>query len=138
MDRSTAAPSGRGDARWRTSVGPVWWSLVFGALTTAGLAVLTCGLLVLHALSYGVVAVIAPEAGVAAPDGGRHVFAFAVGVVVQLATASASTWLAPRTPLRAWPPVVQGLATALVAATVASCALLLTLGISPVGFLLAL
>jgi len=127
----------RVDAKSRP-VGPVWWVLVFGGLTTAGLGVFTWVLLVMHALGYGVAAVIAPETEVAAPDGGRYGLAFVVGVIVNLAAAAALTRLASHTAIRTWPPVAQGLGTALVAATVASCALLLTLGISPVGFLLAL
>jgi hypothetical protein len=110
----------------------VWWTLVFGALTTAGLAVLTCALLVLHALGDGMAAVIAPDADVAAPDTGRYGLAFGVGVIVQLATAWASTRLAARTAIRRWPSVAQCLCTALVAAAFGTCALLLTLGISPV------
>lgn len=125
-------------AKSRPTVGPVWWALVFGGLTTAGLGVLTWGLLVMHAVGYGVAAVIAPETDVASPDGGRYGLAFAVGVIVNLATASTLTRMASHTAIRTWPPVAQGLGTALVAAVAASCALLLTLGISPVGFLLAL
>jgi len=125
-------------AKSRPPVGPVWWVLVFGGLTTAGLGVFTWVLLVMHALGYGVAAVFAPETEVAAPDGGRYGLAFVVGVIVNLAAAAALTRLASHTAIRTWPPVAQGLGTALVAATVASCALLLTLGISPVGFLLAL
>lgn len=123
----------------RPRVGPVgWWVIVLGALTTTGLAVLAGGLLVLHALAYGALTVVAPGAHVAAPDSGRHVLALAVGVLVHVATASAATWVASRTTIRTWRPVALGLAAPLVAAMSASCALLLTLGISPVAVLLEL
>jgi hypothetical protein len=120
----------------RPRVGLVWWVVVFGVVTTGGLGALALGLFLLHALGYGAVAVLAPQAGAAAPDGGRHVLAFALGVVVQIAAASAATVLAPRTVLHTWRPVALGLAASLVAAMLASCALLLTVGISPVALLL--
>lgn len=138
MAQSTPEASLRVGAKSRPPVGPAWWVFLFGGLTTAGLGVFTGVLLLMHALGYGMAAVIAPETEVAAPEGGRYGLAFIVGVLVNLATASALTRLASHTGIRTWPPFAQGLGTALVAATVASCALLLTLGISPVGFLLAL
>ena len=97
----------------------MWWSLVFGALTTAGLGVLAWALLVLHALGYGAVVVIAPGTDVAAPDGGRYASAFAVGVIVHAAIATAALRLGSRTAIGTWPPMAQGLGTALVAAPVA-------------------
>lgn len=51
-----------------------------------------------------------PDAQVAAPDSGRCVFAFAVGVMVHFSTASASTWRASRTTIRTWRPAALGLA----------------------------
>lgn len=125
-------------AKSRRNVVPVWWALAFGGLTTLGLGVLAWGLLIMHALSYGVANVIAPETGLAAPEGSRYVLALAVGVIVNLAGGPTLIWLAIRTPARAWPPVVLGLCTALLAAVVATCALLLTLGINPVDFVHAL
>ncbi|MFP5335884.1 MAG: hypothetical protein ACLGIV_11285 [Actinomycetes bacterium] len=122
----------------RRTVAPVGWALAFGSLTTVGLAVLAAALLVEHTLVYGAATVIRPETRVAAPDGGRYGLAFAVGAVVNLGMASALGWTAPRTAIRTWPPVVQGLGAALVAAVAAGCVLLLTLGIDPVGFVLSL
>ena len=118
-------------------VGPACWALVFCGLTIIGLGVFIWILLVMHALGYGVASVIAPESEVAAPVEGRYGFAFAVGVLVNLAGALALVVLASRTAARRWPPVAQGLCAAVVAASAASCALLLTLGINPVEFVLA-
>ena len=121
----------------RSRYRPVWWALAFGGVTTTGLGVLAWGILIAHALSYGVADVISPGT-MAAPDGGRYGVAFVVGVVVNLSSAVALSWLAFHTPGRTWPPSVQGLAAALFAAVGAACALLLTLGIDPVDLLLAL
>ena len=138
MDQSTPEASVRVGAKSRPPIGPSWWALAFGGLTTAGLGVFAWALLLMHALGYGVAAVIAPETALAAPDGGRYGLAFGIGVIVNLATAAAMTRLASHTAIRTWPPIAQGLGTALIAAAVASCALLLTLDINPVDFLLAL
>ena len=138
MDHVTAKPSVRAGATPRSPNGPAWWALAFGVLTTAGLAVLTWGLFVVHALSYGVGSVVAPETEVAAPETGRDALALTLGVLVHVASASASLRLAPHTPIRTWPAVLQGLGASLIAVALASCALLLMLGISPLGFLLAL
>lgn len=127
-------PPGAGSSR---TVGPAGWALVFSGLTIICLGVLTWVLLVMHAFGYGVAAVIAPEWDVAAPVGDRYGLAFAVGVLVNLAGAGALVMVASRTAARTWPPVAQGLCAAFVAACAASCALLLTLGINPVDFVLA-
>jgi hypothetical protein len=58
-------------------------------------------------------------------------------VIVNLLGAVALAWLGSK-PGRTWPPSVQGLAAALLAAVGAACALLLTLGINPVDFVVAL
>ena len=113
---------------------PVWWSLGFGGLTTLGLGVLAWGLLIAHALMYGTIEVIGLSKGITAPESNRYLLAFAVGAVVNLAGAPALIWLAVRTRVRSWPPVVLGLAAALVAAVAAACALLLVLGLNPVEF----
>ena len=125
-------------ANSRRNVIPVWWALAFGGLTTVGLGVLTYGLLILDALVYGTTKVIAPETGIAVPEGDRYGLAFAVGVIVNLVSGPALIWLATRTRARTWPPVALGLCAALVAAVAATCALLLTLGINPIDFVLAL
>jgi hypothetical protein len=115
----------------------VWWALAFSAVSTAALLALAWVLLIMHALGYGVAAVMASEA-VTAPDGDRYGLAFAVAAIVNLASAATLAWLASRTPVRTWPPAAQGLAGALLAAVAAVCVLLLALGIRPVDFLAAL
>ena len=104
----------------------------FGALTTLGLVALTWALLIMHALAYGAFAVIEPQTRITAPQSNRYLLALAVGVVVNLAGGPALIWLAGRTRARHGPPVVLGLAAALVAAVAAACALLLMLGVNPI------
>jgi hypothetical protein len=124
-------------AESRRNVVPMWWTLGFGALTTVGLAVFTYGLLLFDALVYGTTKVIAPETGLAPPNNDRYGLAFAVAVIVNLVSGPVLIWLATRTRARTWRPVALGLCAALVAAMAATCALLLTLGINPVEFVLA-
>lgn len=114
----------------------MWWALVFAVVTTAGLGLLAWGLLVMHALTYGAAAVIGPET-ITAPGGARYRLGFTVGVAVNFATAAGLARLACHTPGRTWPPALQGLAAALLAAVAASCALLVTIGINPVDFVTA-
>jgi hypothetical protein len=114
----------------------VWWALAFAAVTTGGLALLVWALLILHAFAYGGAAVIQLEP-IDPPDTARYLLAFTVAVTVNLASAAALGDLAGHTPGRTWPPALQGLAAAVLAAVAAGCALLLTLGINPVDFVLA-
>lgn len=118
-------------------VGPACWALLFCGLTIIGLGVFTWILFVMHTLAYSVASMMAPESEVGAPIDDRYGLAFAVGVLVNLAGALALVVLASRTTARKWPPVAQGLGAAVVAAMAASCAVLLTLGINPVEFVLA-
>lgn len=109
----------------------VWWALAFAAGTTLVLGLLVWGLLVMHALVYGTAAVIGPET-ITAPAGGRYRLGFTVALAVNLVTAAGLAGLVGRTPGRSWPPALQGLAAALLAAVAAGCALLITVGINPV------
>ncbi len=131
-----AGPGNRRPARGRFEYQPVWWALAFAAVTTVGLALLAWGLLILHALVYGSAAVIQLEP-ITPPDDALYLVAFTVAVMVNLASAAALAWIAWHTPVRAWPPALQGLAAAVLAAVAGVCALLLTLGINPVDFVLA-
>jgi hypothetical protein len=115
----------------------VWWALGFAAVTTAGLALLGWGLLVMHALIYGIAAAIGPGT-IAAPDYARYRLGFTVAVIVNLVSALVLARLAWRTPGRTWPPVLQGLVAAGLAAVAAGCAFLIAVGINPVDFVLAL
>jgi hypothetical protein len=124
--------SGRRSSRFR----PVWWALGFSALTTVGLGALTWGIVIAHALAYGVGAVVAPQT-IAAVDGDRYRLAFALAVIASLASASSLAGLAARTPARTWNPVVQGLTAAILAAVAGASALLLTLGMNPIAFVAA-
>lgn len=117
---------------------PVWWSLGFAGLGTLGLGVLTWGLLILHALGYGLVDVIGLKPGIAAPQVSRYLMAFEVGAAVTLAGGPPLAWLAMRTRARSWPPPILGLSAALVAAVAAACTLMLMLGFNPVVFVLNL
>jgi hypothetical protein len=116
----------------------VWWALGFSVVTTVGLGVLVWGILIVDLIGYGAAAVMMPETTPTAPEDAPYGLAFAVGVVVNVVCASALARLAFRTPVRTWPPAVQGLAAALTAGLTAVCALLLTLGINPVGFVIRL
>lgn len=135
MDQSVPGAPAPPRPLTRATVAAVWWALALSALTAAGLGVLTAALLALHALGYGTATVLTPDTQVEAPEVGRYAFAFAFGVVVDAATAAVLGRLAPRTAVRTWPPVAQGLLCAVVAAACAVCALLLTLGLSPIGLL---
>ncbi|HEX6249284.1 MAG TPA: hypothetical protein VFZ64_15560 [Nocardioidaceae bacterium] len=129
MNEPTTAPSSPGP--------PVWWALGLGVVSSVGLAALTAWVFVVDAIGYGAATLFAMDA-VEAPDGDRYRLAFAVGMLVTLASAATLAWLGQQTPGRTWPPAVQGLVAALCAAVAGSCVLLLTLGISPIGFVAAL
>lgn len=115
----------------------VGWALVFGVLTSLALAALAVVLLLMNAMAYGVALVFAPDV-LASPDESRYLLALVFGVVLSMAGSPALAWLGFGSSSRSWPPMVQGLAAAVLAAVVAVCALLLTLGISPIDFLAAL
>lgn len=136
MQRVRAVPSPSADPR--RSLAPVWWTLGFVVLTTTALGLLTWGLLILHAMTYGTFEVLRPQAGVSAPRIGNYVAAFLVGVAVNVAVAFAMVWLASRTRARRWHPITVGALAAFVAAVAAGSALLLALGINPVSFLFGL
>jgi hypothetical protein len=116
----------------------VWWTLGFVVLTTTAIGLLTWGLLIMHAMTYGTFEVLRPQAGVIAPEFDNYVSAFFVGVTVNVAVALALVCLANRTRAQRWHPITVGFMTAVVAAVAAGSALLLVLGINPVSFLLAL
>jgi hypothetical protein len=106
---------------------------MFAAVATVALGLLAGGLLVMHALIFGTAAVLGPET-ITAPGGARYRLGFTVALAVNLATAAGLAGLAGHTPARTWPPALQGLAAALLAAVAAGCALLVTIGINPVDF----
>lgn len=114
------------------------WALGFTGVTLIGLAVLSIGLLLMLALVGGFIRAIAPEAEIAAIGSGMFGWAFALAAGVALVTAAGVARLAEFTAARRWPPVLQGLAAAAVAAVLSLLVMLLRLGIDPVGFLTAL
>lgn len=114
------------------------WALGLTGVTLIGLAVLSAGLFVMLALVVGSMRVFAPEAEISSPDSGTFVWAFALAAGVALVTTAGVARLAECTAARRWPPVLQGLAAAVVAALLSLVALLLRLGLDPVGFLSAL
>ena len=103
-----------------------------------GLAALSVGLLLMLALAEGSVRVFAPESEIASTDSGTFGWAFALAAGVALVTTAGLARLTERTAARRWPPVLQGLAAAALAALLSLVVLLLRLGIDPVGFLTAL
>jgi hypothetical protein len=114
------------------------WALGFAGVTLIGLAVLSVGLFLMLALVEGSMRVFASEAEISSPDSGMFVWAFALAAGVALVTTAGVALLAECTAARWWPPVLQGLGAAAVAALLSLMVLLLRLGIDPVGFLTAL
>jgi hypothetical protein len=104
------------------------WGLGFTGVTVGGLAVLSVGLFAMEALIHGSIKVWAPEAEIASPDSGTFGWAFALAVGVALVTTIGVARLTECTPVRRWPPVLQGLAAAAVAALLSLAVLLLWLG----------
>ena len=136
-DSANPGPRGWASGRVSRRQRSVWWALGFSVPTLVGLGALTWGIVIAHALAYGVGTVAAPNT-IAAVDGDRYRLAFVVGVIATLASASSMAWLAARTPARTWSPLAQGLAAALFAAVAGASALLMTLGMNPIGFVGAL
>ena len=121
--------------RTRPWLGAVW-AAGFAALTSAGLAALAWGLLVMDALVAMGLALVVADGDVGL--GGGYGRALALGIAVNLLLAATVALSLRRTPARTWPPWVQGLASAGVAALVSGAVLLLLVGISPIAFVSAL
>jgi len=111
------------------------WALGFTGVTVVGLAALSVGLLLMRALADGAMRVVAPEARIASLGSGAFGWAFALAAGVALVTAAVVARLAERTAARRWPPVLQGLVAATVAAALALVVLLVRLGIDPIALL---
>ena len=114
------------------------WALGFTSVTLIGLAVLSGGLLLMLALAGSSMKVFAPGAEIATIDSSTFRSAFTLAAGVALVTAAGVARLTECTAARQWPPVLQGLASAAVAAVLSVLVLLLRLGIDPVDFLTAL
>jgi hypothetical protein len=114
------------------------WALGFTGVTLIGLALLSVGLFLMLALVEGSMRVFAPESEIASTDSGTFGWAFALAAGVALVTTLGVARLTECTAARRWPPVLQGLAAAAVAALLSLVILLPRLGIDPVGFLTAL
>jgi hypothetical protein len=114
------------------------WALGFAGVTLVGLAVLSVGLLLMRALVGGSIRVFAPETEIASTDAGTFGWAFVLAAGVALVTTVGVARLTELTAARRWPPVLQGLAAAAVAALLSLVVLLLRLDIDPVSFLTAL
>ena len=114
------------------------WALGFTSVTLIGLAVLSGGLLLMLALAGSSMKVFAPGAEIATTDSSTFRSAFTLAAGVALVMAAGVARLTECTAARQWPPVLQGLAAAAVAAVLSVLVLLLRLGIDPVGFLTAL
>ena len=111
------------------------WALGFAGVTLIGLAGLSVGLFLMLVLAYGSLSVFAVEVEASPPDSGTFGWAFALAAGVALVTTAGMARLAECTAARRWPPVLQGLAAAVVAALLSLVVLLLRLGIDPFGFL---
>jgi len=113
------------------------WALGFAGVTLIGLAALSVGLFLMLVLVHGSLSVFASEVETSSPDSGTFGRAFALAAGVALVTTAGAARLAECTAARRWPPVLQGLAAAVVAALLSLVVLLLRLDIDPVGFLAA-
>ncbi|MDQ1482937.1 MAG: hypothetical protein QOF35_1013 [Actinomycetota bacterium] len=111
------------------------WALGFTGVTLIGLAVLSAGLFLMLALVGGSLKIFAPDIETTSADSGTFGGALALAAGVALVTAAGVARLTECTVARRWPPVLQGLAAAAVAALLSLVVLLLRLGIDPVGFL---
>ena len=114
------------------------WALGFTGVTLIGLALLSVGLFLMLALVEGSVRVFAPESEIASTDSGTFGWAFVLAAGVALVTTVGVARLTELTAARRWPPVLQWLAAAAVAAVLSLVVLLLRLDIDPVGFFTAL
>ena len=114
------------------------WALGFTGVTFIGLAVLSVALFLTLTLVEGSMRVLAPQSEIASADPGSFRWAFALAAGVALVTTAAVAMLTGFTAARRWPPALQGLAAAAVAALLSLMVMLLRLGIDPVGFLTAL
>ncbi|WP_076262096.1 hypothetical protein [Intrasporangium flavum] len=114
----------------------VAWALGVGLLATAGLAVLAWALLVMHAIGYGGFLVLSPESHVAPPDEHRYVLALATGACLTLLGGPLLAWFVARGPGQAWGAALVGIGAGVLAGVAGASALLLVLGIDPVGFVL--
>lgn len=113
------------------------WALGLTGITLLVLVVLSVGLFLMLALAYGSATALVPAAGIASPDARRFRWAFLLASAVAVVGAAVVARLADATPSRRWPPVLQGLIAAGVAAFASVVVLLLGLGIDPVDFLAA-
>ena len=121
-------PGGRSVGRYGLTL--PWWSLAYAILTTAGLALLAWGIVVMQALGYGV-AYILDTGPTVRPDADRYSLAFAVAVAVNLGGAVALSRLWLRTRPTTLPPAMAAVPVAVVSGGVAAFAMLAVLGIEP-------
>jgi hypothetical protein len=112
----------------------MWWTLVFSAATTTGLVLLVFFLVAMYTVASVIMDATGHRDSLRA-DGNGFGAAFALAVVVNLGSALMFGWLAGQSPLRTWPPVLQGLAASLLALALALCAISVPLGVSPVDLL---
>jgi hypothetical protein len=108
----------------------MWWCLLFSTVTTTGLVLLIGFLVALYGFSFLFFDAMGRGDGVR-PDLNGFGVAFVLAVVVDMGTALTLAWLAGKSPVRTWPPALQGLAAALLALAAAMCAIAVPLRISP-------
>jgi len=113
------------------------WALGFAGVIVIGLAVLSVGLFMMDGLAYGFTTVLSPETELAPPDAAMYGQAFVLAAGLAVVATAGVARLGEGTAARRWPPVLQGLVAAAVAASASLSVLLLRLGIDPVDFLTA-
>ena len=114
------------------------WALGFTGVTVTGLAVLSVALFLTLTLVEGFMKVLPSQSKIAGADPGSLGWAFDLAAGVALVTTAGVAMLTGCTAARRWPPALQGLAAAAVAALLSLVVLLLRLGLDPVRFLTAL
>ncbi|MGO4597573.1 hypothetical protein [Terrabacter sp. 2RAF25] len=107
-----------------------WWCVAYSILTTAALALLAWGLVLLQAIGYGVSHTL--DLGpVDAPDADRYGAALAVAVAVNIGGSVALSQLWRRRGEPTLTPAVAAVPVVLAAGVTATVAMLAVLGIAP-------
>lgn len=107
-----------------------WWSLAYAVLTTAALALLAWGLVLVQAIGYGVAHTF--DLGpVTAPSADRYALALAIAVAVNLGCSVALSQLWRRRGEPTLTPALAAVPVVLTAGVAATVAMLTVLGIAP-------
>ncbi|MFM6851453.1 MAG: hypothetical protein ACKOVB_20365 [Terrabacter sp.] len=107
-----------------------WWSVAYSILTTAALAVLAWGLVLVQAIGYGVSYAL-DLGSIDEPDADRYALALAVAVAVNLGGSVALSQLWRRRGEPTLTPALAAVPVVLASSIAAAVAMLAVLGISP-------